>query len=144
MPECIPDSSNYGQVLLHQGRIERFFVDAIKEKTDIEVERGVIPEELNLDHARVEEPVAYPVTVKVRHPKADQKRGSEGLLETIHARYLVGCDGAHSWTRRQLGFTMEGEQTDFVWGVIDMVPITDFRTPLIWAQKASFEELIVV
>ncbi|KAH9207573.1 FAD binding domain-containing protein [Leptodontidium sp. 2 PMI_412] len=46
--------------------------------------------------------------------------------ETIHAKYVVGCDGAHSWTRRQIGSVMEGEQTDFIWGVLDIVPITDF------------------
>lgn len=39
---------------------------------------------------------------------------------------MIGCDGAHGWTRRQLGFQMEGEQTDFIWGVLDIVPITNF------------------
>ena len=37
--------------------------------------------------------------------------------ETIRAKYVVGCDGAHSWTRRQIGSVMEGEQTDFIWFV---------------------------
>ena len=41
----------------------------------------------------------------------------------ISAKYMIGCDGAHSWTRRQLGFIMQGEQTDFIWGVLDIVPI---------------------
>lgn len=48
--------------------------------------------------------------------------------ETIHAKYVVGCDGAHSWTRRQIECVLEGEQTDFIWGVLDIVPITDFHT----------------
>ncbi len=39
---------------------------------------------------------------------------------------MIGCDGAHSWTRRQLGFHMQGEQTDFIWGALDIVPITNF------------------
>ncbi|KAK3896534.1 FAD-binding monooxygenase [Staphylotrichum tortipilum] len=47
--------------------------------------------------------------------------------EKILAKYVVGCDGAHSWTRRQIGSVMEGEQTDYVWGVLDIVPVTDFR-----------------
>lgn len=47
--------------------------------------------------------------------------------ETVRARYIIGCEGAHSWTRRQLGFGMEGESRDTVWGVIDLVPITNFR-----------------
>jgi phenol 2-monooxygenase len=43
------------------------------------------------------------------------RESAESLTETIHAKYVVGCDGAHSWTRRQIGSIMEGEQTDFVW-----------------------------
>lgn len=54
-------------------------------------------------------------------------RRRSGSTETIRAKYMIGCDGAHSWTRRQLEFTMEGEQTDLIWGVLDVVPITDFR-----------------
>ncbi len=47
--------------------------------------------------------------------------------ETIKAKYVVGCDGAHSWTRRQINSVMEGEQTEYIWGVLDIIPITDFR-----------------
>lgn len=96
---------------------------------------------------------AYPITVKVRHltyeeanvkSKQDKFLQSSsmindsndlaleiqkkaGLTEIIRAKYMIGCDGAHSWTRHKLGFTMEGEQTDFIWGVLDIIPITDFR-----------------
>ncbi|OMP87688.1 Phenol 2-monooxygenase, partial [Diplodia seriata] len=52
--------------------------------------------------------------------------GREGTSEILRAKYMVGCDGAHSWTRRQLGFELEGEATDYIWGVLDVVPITDF------------------
>ena len=47
--------------------------------------------------------------------------------ERIKAKYLLACDGAHSWTRRQLGLPMEGEQTDHVWGVMDTIPLSNFR-----------------
>lgn len=47
-------------------------------------------------------------------------------LELIECKYVLGSDGAHSWVRKQLGIEMEGESTDYVWGVVDMVPITDF------------------
>lgn len=49
-----------------------------------------------------------------------------GTEEVVHARYVVGADGAHSWTRRQIGLELEGDSTDYIWGVLDMVPITDF------------------
>ena len=55
-----------------------------------------------------------------------KNRGNEGTSEMISAKYMIGCDGAHRWTRRQLGFIMQGEQTDFIWGVLDIVPITNF------------------
>ncbi|GAA5961789.1 hypothetical protein JCM3765_004073 [Sporobolomyces pararoseus] len=59
--------------------------------------------------------------------KLYQKNGSTPeKIEIIHAKYLVGCDGAHSWTRRQLGVKMIGEQVNAVWGVLDMIPKTNF------------------
>ena len=44
----------------------------------------------------------------------------------VYAKYMIGCDGAHSWTRKTLGIEMHGDQSDFIWGVIDIIPITDF------------------
>jgi 2-polyprenyl-6-methoxyphenol hydroxylase-like FAD-dependent oxidoreductase len=32
-------------------------------------------------------------------------------VETIKAKYLIGCDGAHSWTRKQLNIPVEGSNT---------------------------------
>ena len=52
--------------------------------------------------------------------------GKEGSDETIQAKYVVGCEGAHSWTRRELGFVKEGDSTDSAWGVIDVIPVTDW------------------
>ncbi|KAM3539273.1 hypothetical protein ARSEF1564_007806 [Beauveria bassiana] len=46
--------------------------------------------------------------------------------EIVRAKYVLGSDGAHSWTRRQIGLALEGESTDYIWGVLDIVPITDF------------------
>ena len=150
-PNNIPGISRYQEVTLHQGRIERFFLDVLKEKSDIEVERGVLPEVLELDSSLSEYQHSYPIKVRVRYDddaitaqhasglfwenlarddEGDLLRNSRrrsGSTETIRAKYMIGCDGAHSWTRRQLGFTMEGEQTDLIWGVLDVVPITDFR-----------------
>ncbi|WPJ61226.1 hypothetical protein SMAC4_12916 [Sordaria macrospora] len=49
-----------------------------------------------------------------------------GTEEIVHAKYVIGCDGARSWTRRALGLELEGEATDYIWGVMDIIPITDF------------------
>lgn len=150
--------------MLHQGRIEQFFLDNIKKYSDdtIHVERATLPESLQIDESRVEDDSAYPVTFKLRRLtdeeatpqqqsidskavdglfrsnlisgdedadllRKSQARGS--VSETVHAKYVIGCDGAHSWTRQQLGFELKGEATDFIWGVMDIIPITDFREP---------------
>src|SRR5271168_4159583 len=34
--------------------------------------------------------------------------------------------GAHSWVRKAFNIAMEGEQTEYIWGVIDFTPDTDF------------------
>ncbi|KAI9815565.1 MAG: hypothetical protein M1827_002699 [Pycnora praestabilis] len=156
IPDTIPGISRFQQVVLHQGRIERFFLDALRDHSNIEIERGVLPESLELDTSNVDDNDAYPIKIKIRHldeaeatpiqngtsisdglfrsnlAKDDtddlirKSQGKEGTTEVIRAKYMIGCDGAHSWTRRQLGFSMEGEQTDYVWGVLDIIPITNF------------------
>ncbi|KAF2107826.1 FAD binding domain-containing protein [Lophiotrema nucula] len=161
VPDVPVGLSRFQQIVLHQGRIERFFLDHIKKhsKDTLHVERGVLPETLEIDDRSVDDhaPDSYPITVKLRH-LADEEatpaqsngstvqdglfrsnlaeddtddlirksRGKEGTAEIVRAKYMVGCDGAHSWTRRQLGFQLEGEPTDFIWGVLDIIPITDF------------------
>jgi phenol 2-monooxygenase len=143
--------------VLHQGRIERFFLDHIKKYSDISVSRGVLPETLSIDEALVEDPDAYPITVQLRHLTEEeampaQQKGQNvqdglfrsnlaeddtqdlisnskenaGRIETIKSKYMIGCDGAHSWTRAQIGSELQGEPTDFIWGVLDIIPITDF------------------
>lgn len=86
---------------------------------------------------------AYPITITLRHNRKNGARQacngdarneehveSEGL-EIVKAKYLVGTDGAKSWTRKQLNIPLEGNQTDSVWGVMDVIPLTDFRKCLL-------------
>jgi len=35
--------------------------------------------------------------------------------------------GAHSWGRKTLGIAMEGEQTNYIWDVIDIIPHKTFH-----------------
>lgn len=163
IPDTIPGISRFQQVVLHQGRIERFFLDTMEECSDIRVERGVMPTAIEINESQVEDNDAYPITVKLRHLSEEEatpqqtatsangqaiqdgifrsnlaKDDTDDLLaasrlnekankeETVHAKYVLGADGAHSWTRRQIGLTLEGESTDYIWGVLDIVPITDF------------------
>jgi phenol 2-monooxygenase len=162
IPDTIPGISRFQQVVLHQGRIERFFLDVMDEH-DVRVERGVMPTSLSIDESAVEDANAYPITVKLRHLSQEEatpkqvatstngtsvqdglfrsnlaKDDTQDLLdaakldstanteEIVHAKYVLGADGAHSWTRQQIGLKLEGDSTDYIWGVLDIVPITDF------------------
>ncbi|EPQ27980.1 uncharacterized protein PFL1_04307 [Pseudozyma flocculosa PF-1] len=168
IPDTIPGISRWQQVVLHQGRIERAFLDRIHAQShgEVQVERAKLPERLDVDTDLVESthPDVYPVRVQVRQLSEDEatpsqmgkstpnglfrsalapddtpellssssssvsgtKAGAVGSRQVIHAKYVIGCDGAHSWTRKQMGIDMAGEQTDYIWGVLDAVPVTDF------------------
>ncbi|EOD44721.1 putative phenol 2- protein [Neofusicoccum parvum UCRNP2] len=56
----------------------------------------------------------------------NKSKAKAGKTEVVKAKYVIGCDGAHSWTRKQLGIQLEGAATDFIWGVMDVVPISNF------------------
>ena len=45
---------------------------------------------------------------------------------TLSALSFNPSIGAHSWVRKAFNIAMEGEQTEYVWGVIDFTPDTDF------------------
>lgn len=66
------------------------------------------------------------------HEIEQHVNGTEGTTETVHAKYLIGTDGAHSWVRRQLpGFKMEGDNSDMVFGVLGKESATQKRTPIL-------------
>ena len=46
---------------------------------------------------------------------ASQNKPADGTLETVQAKYVLGCDGAHSWVRSQIGVKMEGSSKESVW-----------------------------
>ncbi|KAH9206669.1 FAD binding domain-containing protein [Leptodontidium sp. 2 PMI_412] len=93
------------------------------------LEEGTVPEEIHGSHAS-----GVPNGLFRSNLTADDtasllenaQSSTSTRSEKVLAKYVVGCDGAHSWTRRQIGVVMEGEQTDLVWGVMDIIPITDF------------------
>ncbi|KAF8435468.1 FAD binding domain-containing protein [Boletus edulis BED1] len=121
---ALPTSARYPFVVtLHQGAIEDIFLDSMKEHR-VEVERPKQPVNIEIsdDVDELCSPSSYPVEVTVESLDTVE----ENKTEVIHAKFVIGADGAHSWVRNALGIKMEGEQTDYVWGVVDMVPETDF------------------
>lgn len=72
------------------------------------VDRSTVPTSIEVaeDPFVLDNPSSHPVKVSLR--RLDDPSGSNS--ETINCKYVVACDGAHSWTRKALGIPMEGEQ----------------------------------
>ncbi|KAM0791503.1 hypothetical protein ACM66B_005956 [Microbotryomycetes sp. NB124-2] len=49
-----------------------------------------------------------------------------GTEEVVKAKFVVGCDGARSWVRKQMGLQLEGDSANTYWGVLDALVVTDF------------------
>ncbi|MDE2790131.1 MAG: FAD-binding monooxygenase [Paracoccaceae bacterium] len=49
-----------------------------------------------------------------------------GEIESVQARYVVGCDGARSVVRASMGRTLTGDSANQSWGVMDVLAVTDF------------------
>jgi phenol 2-monooxygenase/3-hydroxybenzoate 4-monooxygenase len=47
-------------------------------------------------------------------------------VETVKARYVVGCDGARSAVRKSMGRHLVGDSANQAWGVMDLLAVTDF------------------
>src|SRR5699024_7880038 len=62
---------------------------------------------------------SHPVTVTMREV-------SSGAERTVRARYVVGCDGARSTVRSAIGRRLHGDSANQAWGVMDVLPVTDF------------------
>ncbi|KAF4569561.1 hypothetical protein EYR40_008541 [Pleurotus pulmonarius] len=126
-PDVTAPTARYPfECTLHQGAIEAIFHDSMR-SMGVQVDRPTVPESIQMsqDADVLKDPTAYPVRVRV---VLKHLRAADGEVDTevVHAKFVVGADGAHSWVRKSLDIQMEGEQTDYVWGVVDLVPDTDF------------------
>ncbi|OCK86412.1 hypothetical protein K432DRAFT_430960 [Lepidopterella palustris CBS 459.81] len=101
--------------LLHQGLIERVFIEDI-EKHGVKIKRPWTITEFNNNG---KDPV-YPVEVSLAHVDGT-------LKETLRAKYLFSGEGARSFVRDQLGVKIHHKDPiAHVWGVMDGVVRTDF------------------
>lgn len=71
IPDSIAGISRYSEVVLHQGRIERVLLDSMRSH-GLDVERAVLPDQLDIDESQASNPDAYPVQVRLRHLTDDE------------------------------------------------------------------------
>jgi phenol 2-monooxygenase (NADPH) len=120
--------------------VEHHLLQNLTLSKNIQVDWEMRPTSLKIDESQIQARDAYPVTVALtkcvdeegdcpmknvrRTPKLSEsvdlifQDSTQTLhVEEVRAKYVVGCDGAHSWTRTQLGVTLEGDLTDSVFGL---------------------------
>jgi phenol 2-monooxygenase len=113
--------SEFPHVVLNQARVHDCFLDVMRKsaaKLEPHYARRLLDLQTNPaasfeDHA-----------VVARFARLD--RAHEGQVETVKARYVVGCDGARSTVRKAIGRELHGDSANHAWGVMDVLAITDF------------------
>lgn len=130
------DLSEMPHLILNQARVHDFFLDRMRKS----------PRRLTPDYDR--ELISLTRTDDPDHPVTAifNRRDAEGPPETIRARYVVGCDGARSAVRRALGVALKGEAARQLWGVMDVLAVTDFPDIRLKAaiQSASDGSILII
>ena len=113
--------SEFPHVVLNQARVHDFFLDVMRRSpTRLEPHYARRLLDVRIDPRARFEDHAVTATLERLDP-SHQKQ-----VETVRARYLVGCDGAHSTVRKAIGRELRGEQANHAWGVMDVLAVTDF------------------
>ncbi|KAG2026541.1 hypothetical protein GB937_001321 [Aspergillus fischeri] len=141
-----PGWSRFHESTLSQGQIEEYLMEYVRAGKHVEVKRETIPTSFEIDYMMIDDHDAFPIRVNLENVSSDPKSpfdgvvtpsselseaqsddsGYAGMGTTVEAKYILGCDGAHSWLRKQLGLRLEGESYNDSWGVLDIIPLTDF------------------
>ena len=124
VPDVEEGLSHMPHVILNQARIHDFYLETMKKSAARLVPhyaRRLVKLERDADEAN-----PYPVTAQFERQQDDAMGGHKGGMETISARYVVGCDGARSGVRQSMGLSLKGESANHAWGVMDVLVNTDF------------------
>jgi 2-polyprenyl-6-methoxyphenol hydroxylase-like FAD-dependent oxidoreductase len=112
--------SHMPHVILNQARVHDFYLDVMQRSPS-----RLVPHyhrRLGGLERATDGLSDYPVTARFER----QDAGHQGEVETIQARYVVGCDGARSGVRQSIGLSLKGDSANHAWGVMDVLVVTDF------------------
>ncbi len=120
--------SEFPHVILNQARVHDFYLDVMRNApTRLEphysrrfMDLAIAPSSGEADAQSAAS--AYPLTVRLE--RLDPSH--EGQVETVKARFVVGCDGARSAVRQSLGRALHGDSANQAWGVMDVLAVSDF------------------
>ncbi|UUC92310.1 FAD-binding monooxygenase [Comamonas sp. C11] len=111
--------SEFPHVILNQARVHDHYLERMRNspsRLQPHYARRVL--DVKVDNGAAD----YPVTVTLERCDA----AHAGQIETVQARYVVGCDGARSNVRRAIGRQLVGDSANQAWGVMDVLAVTDF------------------
>ncbi|WP_332811060.1 FAD-binding monooxygenase [Sphingomonas sp.] len=115
--------SEFPHVILNQARVHDFYLDVMRNSpTRMAPYYGLRLVDLTIAHEGPAKAHAFPVTARLERLDGEQA----GRIETIEARFVVGCDGARSAVRQSLGRVLHGDSANQAWGVMDVLAVTDF------------------
>ncbi|CAL78914.1 putative Flavin-containing monooxygenase [Bradyrhizobium sp. ORS 278] len=113
--------SEMPHVVLNQARVHDFFLDVMRHSAaKMQPYYARRLRDLTIDEAAP----AGAHGVSVSFDRIDAAH--EGQVETVRARYVVGCDGARSVVRKAIGRELHGDSANHAWGVMDVLAVTDF------------------
>jgi phenol 2-monooxygenase len=116
--------SEFPHVVLNQARVHDFYLDVmLRSKSRLAPHYARRQLDLQIEQAATGDKAdAHAVTARLE--RLDPAHAGE--IETVRARYVVGCDGARSTVRRSIGRTLAGDSANHAWGVMDVLAVTDF------------------
>ncbi|MDB5945719.1 MAG: phenol 2-monooxygenase [Ramlibacter sp.] len=111
--------SEFPHVVLNQARVHDFYLDLMRNSPGrLEPHYSRCMLDVTVDRSAAD----YPVSVRME--RTDPAHA--GQVETVKARYVVGCDGARSAVRKSIGRQLVGDSANQAWGVMDVLAVTDF------------------
>ncbi len=108
------DISEFPHLIVNQARVLDYFAEAAAHGP------GRIVPDYGVEFLGLTVPGDDTIPVDVR------LRDATGAERTVRARYVVGCDGARSRVRAEIGRVHVGDISQHAWGVMDVLVETDF------------------
>ncbi|MFT7006094.1 MAG: phenol 2-monooxygenase [Colwellia sp.] len=115
--------SEFAHGIVNQARLHELLLEGMKNSVTHLVphySRRLL--ELDIDANLTQDLNAHPITATFE--QSDDSKSAN--VETVRARYVVGCDGARSSVRKGMSIALEGDSANKAWGVMDLLLVTDF------------------
>jgi phenol 2-monooxygenase len=122
--------SEFPHLIVNQARVIDYFADYARRAPA----RGEVDYGWEFEGLEVTGEGDYPVNVTLRrvsgHAGAGINADAAGVVSgesrVVRAKYVIGADGARSAVRSAIGGSLRGDQSFHAWGVMDVLPVTDF------------------